>query len=417
MSDFSKCPDCGSSDIVDDSHYSQNQLVCASCGFILTEGLLTTTQAEEGFSQGVWFSESTGEKDSISRCKLREIIRVRNMCRTLRLPNTFEDTAVSYFERAFHHPSFHQASLPKKEIIVGCCVYITCRQHSWPLTMGTICSLLYADSLLFASTYGRLVKELELDVPAASLAEMVKSHCKSFRLCQSDSSIPDQHSEDANKIAERTLQIMEVASDTWLVTGRHPIPIITAAAYLAWQSLRPSLRLKNSLPFFCKLAEIDQPPPSTKRLKEIYSVLIRLASNLPWLRKFPKNAKMAVQFLGDILNHRNFLLKQSLSFLTESTKQHESCSRSDSESMTDEHHDKSEGMCLPTVKLVNGRALGVKRLFLPPCVENPRKKLRMPQLSEVQACTGEEDISDSEIEQLLRTQEEMDEYLKACSWD
>ncbi|XP_069069553.1 transcription factor IIIB 50 kDa subunit [Pleurodeles waltl] len=416
MSDFSKCPDCGSSDIVDDAHYSQNQLVCAACGFILTEGLLTTTQAEEGFSQGVRFSESTGEKDSISRCKLREIIRVRNLCRTLRLPNTFEDTAISYFERAFNHPSFHQASLPRKEVIVGCCIYITCRQHSWPLTMGTICSVLYADCFLFASTYGSLVKELELDVPAVSLAEMVKSHCKSFRLCRSDSNIPAQHSEDADKIAEMTLKIMEVASDTWLVTGRHPIPIITAAAYLAWQSLRPASRLKHTFPFFCKLAEIDQPPPSTKRLKEIYSVLLRLAYSLPWLKKFAKNAKMVVQWLGDILNHRNFLLEQALGSHIEITRP-ESCSMNRSESMTDEPHDKLKGTSLPTSKLVNGQGPEVKRPFLPPCVENPRKKLRMPQLSEVRACTGEEDISDSEIQELLRTQEEMDEYSKACSWD
>lgn len=52
MSGQRKCPDCGSSEIVEDSHYAQNQLVCADCGFILTEGLLTTTYTDEEHFQG-----------------------------------------------------------------------------------------------------------------------------------------------------------------------------------------------------------------------------------------------------------------------------------------------------------------------------------------------------------------------------
>lgn len=52
MSTQKKCPDCGSLEIVEDSHYTQNQLVCADCGFILTEGLLTTTYADEEHLQG-----------------------------------------------------------------------------------------------------------------------------------------------------------------------------------------------------------------------------------------------------------------------------------------------------------------------------------------------------------------------------
>lgn len=42
-----KCPECGSLDIVDDEHYSQPQLVCADCGAVVSEGLLTTTRSEE----------------------------------------------------------------------------------------------------------------------------------------------------------------------------------------------------------------------------------------------------------------------------------------------------------------------------------------------------------------------------------
>lgn len=47
-----RCPDCGSSELVEDSHYSQNQLVCSDCGCVVTEGVLTTTFTDEGNLRG-----------------------------------------------------------------------------------------------------------------------------------------------------------------------------------------------------------------------------------------------------------------------------------------------------------------------------------------------------------------------------
>lgn len=88
----------------------------------------------------------------------------------------FEETAVSYFQRALQLPAFHLVSLEKKELLGGCCVFVTCRQHSWPLTMGTVCSLLYAKQDLFASVFLSLQKELGLSVPALSLADLVTTH-------------------------------------------------------------------------------------------------------------------------------------------------------------------------------------------------------------------------------------------------
>lgn len=46
------CPGCGSTALVEDAHYAQQQLVCAACGCVLSEGLLTTTYAEEEHLRG-----------------------------------------------------------------------------------------------------------------------------------------------------------------------------------------------------------------------------------------------------------------------------------------------------------------------------------------------------------------------------
>lgn len=102
--------------------------------------------------------------------------RVRDLCKVLQLPSLFEDTAVAYYQQAIKHPSFRLVSLEKKEMLVGCCVFVTCRQHNWPLTMGSICLLLYAEKELFAKTYLTFLKELALDVPALSLIDLVKTH-------------------------------------------------------------------------------------------------------------------------------------------------------------------------------------------------------------------------------------------------
>lgn len=47
-----RCPDCGSTELVEDAHYSQSQLVCSDCGCVVTEGVLTTTFSDEGNLRG-----------------------------------------------------------------------------------------------------------------------------------------------------------------------------------------------------------------------------------------------------------------------------------------------------------------------------------------------------------------------------
>ncbi|XP_068131059.1 transcription factor IIIB 50 kDa subunit [Hyperolius riggenbachi] len=387
MSGGRRCPDCGSSDVVEDAHYSQEQLVCADCGCILTEGVLTTTLQEESFLQAVRFSDSTGQNESISRYKLKGIMRVRNLCRVLRLPDNFADTAVTYYEQAFDHAMFHSVSVEKKEAIVGCCVYITCRQFHWPVTMGTISTMLYSKQELFTKMFSQLVQSLNLDVPSAGLQDMVQSHCKSFKLFQNSPSAPPEYAETLDKVLARTQQILELGSETWLVTGRHPIPIITVAAFLSWQSLRPVHRLSCKLPQFCKLCEIDKPSPAGERMREFLEIFIKLAQQLPWLKMFTLNKKTVVQHLGDILQHRQYLLRKALAAAEESPS--------------------ASGDIKPSEQPIHTSP------FLPPCVKKPKKRSYKRAFSEGKEVTGDEEILDSEIEQYLRTPAEVKEFQDA----
>ncbi|NWR58845.1 BRF2 factor, partial [Bucorvus abyssinicus] len=423
MAERGVCPGCGSAALVEDAHYAQQQLVCAACGCVLAEGLLTTTYTEEEHLREVAYSQSTGQKEQLSRCLQRGIRRVQDLCKVLQLPAVFEETAVSYIRRALQHPSFRLVSLEKKELLGGCCVFVTCRQHNWPLTMGTICSLLYAKQELFASVFLSLQKELGLSVPALSLADLVMTHLNSFQLFQPTANVPAPFVEDKEKMVARTLQVVELASETWLVTGRHPIPIVTAAAYLAWQSLRPSARLTCTFARFCKLAGVDLPPPAHLRLKELLEILLRMASQLTWLRVFDMDKKTVVKHIGDLLQHRIFLLKNAFSRGKEEEEK-------EKEKEEEEQPVAAPGEGSPGSLAAGGAVPGQgspsggkrwsedsQQPLLPPCLINPRKRLRTaaPSPSDA-AVTGNEPISDSEIEQYLRGPEEIRALRKAKAW-
>ncbi|NXF95565.1 BRF2 factor, partial [Eubucco bourcierii] len=415
MAEGRRCPECGSAALVEDSHYAQQQLVCAACGCVVAEGLLTTTYTDEEHLREVAYSQSTGQKEQLSRCLQRGIRRVQDLCKVLQLPAVFEETAVSYFQRALQHPSFHLVSVEKKELLGGCCVFVTCRQHNWPLTMGTICSLLYAKQELFAGVFLSLQKELGLSVPALSLADLVKTHLNSFQLFQHTANIPAPFVEDKEKMITRTMQLVELASETWLVTGRHPVPIITAAAFLSWQSLQPPARLTCTLARFCKLAGVDLPPPAHLRLKELLEILLRMASQLAWLRVFKLDKKTVVKHIGDLLQHRIFLLKNAFCMEEEEEeKQEQQCAVGLHKGSQGEDSQVPGEGC-PSDG--DHQHEGGKRPLLPPCLINPRKRLRAaaPSPSDA-AVTGDEHISDSEIEQYLRGPEEIRAFRRVKAW-
>ncbi|XP_049721746.1 transcription factor IIIB 50 kDa subunit [Elephas maximus indicus] len=398
-----RCPDCDSTELVEDSHYSQSQLVCSDCGCVITEGVLTTTFADEGHLREVTYSQSTGENEQVSRSQQRGLRRVRDLCRVLQLPSTFEDTAVAYYQQAYRHSGIRAARLQKKEVLVGCCVLITCRQHNWPLTMGTICTLIYADLDVFSGTYMQIVKLLGLDVPSLCLADLVKTYCSSFRLFQASPSVPAKYVEDKEKMLSRTLQLVELANETWLVTGRHPLPVITAATFLAWQSLQPSGRLTCSLAQFCKLANVDLPYPAASRLQELLAVLLQMAEQLAWLQILKLNKRSVVKHIGDLLQHRHTLVRKAF---RDGTAEMEACEREVQGQRQGEEEVGDSSLDLPVRKRPASPAL-----LLPPCMLKPPKQLRpTPPVCTV---TGDENISDSEIEQYLRTPEEVRDFQRA----
>ncbi|XP_028655008.1 transcription factor IIIB 50 kDa subunit [Erpetoichthys calabaricus] len=428
------CPECGSSQIVEDSLYSQTQFVCEDCGAVVSEGLLTTTLSEEKHLNEVKFSRLPTEKQP-GRGHIQGLQRIRSLCRILRFSSNIEESSEVLFKKAYYHPAFLSTHAEKKEALAGCCVLVACRQNDWPITMGTISYLLQANGEVMHKVYTELVQKLHLETPPTDLTQLIESHCNSFKL--SPSSCPDLFSECTTRLAKRASELLELADETWLVTGRQPVPILTAVTYMSWLSLRPiASRLNISLINFCKIAKVPVPAPASKRLIELQDVLCKLGQGLPWLRGVKLDRKSVAKYTEDILKHRGILLRQAMRKYEEEWENEQKCS---SVLLSDSEED-SQGPPLKKTKLDEpseraasgdqvssntsghkGKEVGLNSekeksqcpsLFLPPCLQNPHPRREREVVAELDVF-GDEEILDSEIDMYIRTPEEVQALCRA----
>ncbi|KAL4609239.1 transcription factor IIIB 50 kDa subunit-like [Arapaima gigas] len=461
------CPECGSSSVVEDDLYSQPQWVCADCGSVVAEGRLTTDRSEELQGTNVQYYESTAVDKQPCRNQIRGLKRVRALCRILRFPAVIEQAAESLFSRAYNHPAFLHAHQPKKEALAGCSALLACRLHGWPVVMGTVVSLLEVDPCLAATVYQELVKKLNVEPPTLGITDLLEEHCASY--CLSVSDVPEEYCETPGKLAKRASALLELAAETWLVTGRHPVPLLVASVYLAWLSLKPCVaRMRLSLARFGKMAKVDVPKPASKRLAELKEVLCKLGKELPWQQGAEVEPQKVAALIEDILKHRLTLLRLALqsheeSLTAELVPANEDVSTGPTacpENLPAGHTSTTDGQ--PSGVVNNTMVLssdhthraehpssnsaphaeapplsdqtrnsappggpnpqveraldtldkeaehGWKRLpFVPPCMKKPSKRAR--RTARGPEVTGYEEISDSEIESYLRTPQEVRE--------
>lgn len=217
--------------------------------------------------------------------------------------------------------------------------------------------------------------------------------------------MPAKYVEDKDKMLSRTLQLVELASETWLVTGRHPLPVITAAAFLAWQSLQPAGRLTCSLARFCKMANVTLPYPAASRLQELVAVLLRMAEQLAWLQVLKLDKRSVVKHIGDLLQHRHMLVRMAFQDGSAGMETQEK------EQQRQRQRQRKEEVGGSTSGSLPGKRPASPALLLPPCMlKPPKRSCPTPPISTV---TGDENISDSEIEQYLRTPQEVRDFQRA----
>ncbi|XP_056593461.1 transcription factor IIIB 50 kDa subunit [Triplophysa dalaica] len=429
----SSCRECGSSNVVRDDLYLESQLVCEDCGTVLEEGQLTTTLSEEAKSRSVPYHRSTQANKTPCRNLLAGFSRVRALCRILRLSSSMESEVVNLFERAYNHPNFLHATLMTKEILGGCCILFVCRQCNWPVAMGTVSYLLGMDSPSMGPVYQELTKSLNIKTSTQSITDLLESFCYEFKLRPEQ--VDEVLSESPQQLVDRTSALIEVAAEGWIVTGRHPLPLLMAAVYVAWQSLNPKARMKYTFSVFCQIGKAPEQAwrrskeTVMKRLSELREVLCKLGRQLPWLRGTTVEPNTVATLVDDILkNHQMLLLRavrnyeeqlKNETLKTESTPSpgttHDCCNEpsenhTDPPKVTDPDQVENSPDKETSDTELPPNHWGKRHLFLPPCVKNcKRQRVDQPQME----VTGDEEISDSEIESYIRSQAEIDMYLRA----
>ncbi|TRY55854.1 hypothetical protein DNTS_035051 [Danionella cerebrum] len=388
-----RCAQCGSSRVLEDELYSERQKVCEDCGAVVCEVHLTTTLTEETQSRG--FS------------------RVRELCAILRLSGSMESQAVSLYERAYNHPNFLHVTINKKRTLGGSCILYVCRQNNWPISMETIGNLLSGDSCTVGEVYQEMIKSLNIETNTVAVTDLLESFCSDFKLAPGQ--VDEVLSEAPQTLFDRSSALLELAAETWILTGRQLTPMFSAVLYTAWQSLNPMARMKYSFVKFCQIAKAPHRLCSKskktvhKRLTELLEVLCKLGRELPWLRGelvMPLNVHKLVDC---ILKNQKVLLFTAMKNY-EQKIQEELEERQSDEDACDEKHPEN-----PSEEEWKDGELplhhwGKKHLFLPPCVKCQKRK-RVEELPiEV---NGDEEISDGEIESYLRTDDEVGVFVKA----
>lgn len=246
--------------------------------------------------------------------------------------------------------------------------------------------------------------------------------------------VPEEFAENTKDLTKRAVALVELAADSWIVTGRKPVPIIMAAMYLAWQSLKPTkTRLKFSLEKFCQMAKVKKHKPAVRRISEMKEVLCKLGREIPWVREAvtPDNVMRQVE---DILQNRHALMRMAMRTHNEALAEQEaealaqqeaealaeqeaSCkdpAPASPQSQTSDLAETSAQTDLSTVtKPQEEPNWGKRALFAPPCVVHAkRRRVEQPELKEV---TGDEEISDSEIDSYIRTPREARDFARTQS--
>lgn len=217
-------------------------------------------------------------------------------------------------------------------------------------------------------------------------------------------------------LTKRALSLVELAAETWIVTGRRPAPVMMAATYLSWQSLQPTkLRQKMTLEKFCQIAKVDKNRPAMKRVSEMKTMLCKFGNEIPWKTRevTPNNV---VQHVEDILNYRFTLLRNTLKSYEDSVKvELQQCnSTTTPEGNCSSVKESCTAESDPRDHDANGSSnetnWGKSVPFAPPCVVNVKK--RKWEQSDQTEVTGNEEISDSEISLYIRTPQELRNIVK-----
>ena len=257
-----RCPGCGKTHLLRD--YSRGELICNDCGLVIDEDYidqgpewrafdgeqqekrarvgapLTYTIHDKGLSTDIDWSNRDSYGKSIPPRNRAQLYRLRKWQRRIRiadaternlavalsnldrlasglgLPRAVRETAAMIYRKAALKNLIRGRSI---EGITTAALYAACRQCHVPRTLDEICEVSHVKRKEIGKCYRFIAKELNLRLLPTSPEDYISRFCSILNL--------------SREVQAKTVEILKLASEYALITGRGPTGNAAATLYIA----------------------------------------------------------------------------------------------------------------------------------------------------------------------------------------
>lgn len=256
------CPECGNTKLVRD--YARAEIICINCGVVIRSRIIdngpewrafdneqkekrarvgapmTYTIHDKGLSTMIdWRNRDSYGKD-ISPKKRAQIYRLRKWQRRIRISDATERNlafALSELDRMASHlglsrnvreaaAMLYRQAVEQKLIrgrsiegVTAAALYAACRQCKVPRTLDEIASVSHVSKKDVGRGYRFIARELKIAVPPTNPTYYIPRFASELNL--------------TGEVQAKAIEILKLASDNGLTSGRGPTGVAAAALYIA----------------------------------------------------------------------------------------------------------------------------------------------------------------------------------------
>lgn len=257
-----RCPECGKTRLSRD--YNRGELICNDCGLVIDEDFidqgpewraydgeqqvkkarvgapLTYTIHDKGLSTEIDWSNKDSYGKSIPPRNRAQLYRLRKWQRRIRiadaternlavalsnldrlasglgLPRVVRETAAMIYRKAALKNLIRGRSI---EGITAAALYAACRQCHVPRTLDEICVISHVKRKEIGKNYRFIARELNLRLLPTVPEDYISRFCSILNL--------------SNVVQAKTIEILKLAAENALITGRGPTGNAAASLYIA----------------------------------------------------------------------------------------------------------------------------------------------------------------------------------------
>uniref|UniRef100_G3ML04 BRF2-like C-terminal domain-containing protein n=1 Tax=Amblyomma maculatum TaxID=34609 RepID=G3ML04_AMBMU len=369
------CPSCGASAVIDESGDGISQ-VCTACGVVVDSAALCVAQGIN--SEGLSYVPSA-ETATLSMVRTKSKRGTHYHCHLssnrLRCNDWIKKEGAKFGmdpvmrEQACNFFNKHVGQMPLTQQLAfaAACCYQVLRDSNQSVLLHTLTSSAQCSSTHLCQAL-RMVRETTgVEVGHARVEELLPEVAQSLE------------AKERKEVISRATALLKPLRLCWFLEGRSPHCVAPALIFTAWKSLDISTRVRTSYPAFCQRHSLPNTKPDCRTVCGLNKVLIQLAAQIPWLKGKKLSKKNASVYVPDVIRY-------AASLAIDGTK--EADDSSDQQTATD-----------VSVAIFRTFRKGRKGPSVPlqQDTDSPSKDSE----------DGDADISDSEIDNYIRTEREV----------